>query len=314
MCRTQLSGRKQIAEAVSRRVPQSRRISRGLHAGHRASASSPRSRRNGCASAAIGIRAAACRSTSSIRPARRPMGCGCPIRASPPIADVGELQARTHRSAPSALELGFDAVGFRARRACRSRGAPAVWRLSRARPSRRYGLAGARRADRRAPPESSVARGAERHRARPQLWARRRSAGGSRHSPSAAAISRLCPRQRLSRCDQDAAEGAWRAGCAARHGGALKVFVDTAPVMEKPLAERGRPRLAGQAHQSGVARLRLLAVPRRDLHHARSAARRAARPIIAALPHLPGCLPDQAFPGALPARCAALHLLSDHRA
>ena len=46
----------------------------------------------------------------------------------------------------------------------------------------------------------------------------------------------------------------------------MKVFVDTAPVMEKPLAAGGGARLAGQAHQSGVARIRLLAVPGRDLH------------------------------------------------
>ena len=52
--------------------------------------SSPRSRRAGCASAAIGIRAAACRSTCSTRPARRPTGCGCPTRASRPIADAAE--------------------------------------------------------------------------------------------------------------------------------------------------------------------------------------------------------------------------------
>ena len=58
----------------------------------------------------------------------------------------------------------------------------------------------------------------------------------------------------------------------AQAGGEVKVFVDTAPVMEKPLAAGRRPRLAGQAHQSGVARIRLLAVPRRDLHHARTAA------------------------------------------
>ena len=32
------------------------------------------------------------------------------------------------------------------------------------------------------------------------------------------------------------------------------------------------------------------------------------------LPRLPRCLPDRGVPGALPARCAALHLLSHHRA
>ena len=37
-------------------------------------------------------------------------------------------------------------------------------------------------------------------------------------------------------------------------------------VMEKPLGAGRRPRLAGQAHQPGVAQIRLLAVSRRDLH------------------------------------------------
>ena len=37
--------------------------------------------------------------------------------------------------------------------------------------------------------------------------------------------------------------------------GFVKVFVDTAPVMEKPLARAAGPWLAGQAHQSGVARI-----------------------------------------------------------
>ena len=51
----------------------------------------------------------------------------------------------------------------------------------------------------------------------------------------------------------------------AKFGGEVKVFVDTAPLMEKPLAERAGPRLAGQAHQPGQSReLRLLAVPGLD--------------------------------------------------
>ena len=92
------------------------------------------------------------------------------------------------------------------------------------------------------------------------------------------------------------------------------MFVDTAPVMEKPLAAGGRPRLAGQAHQPGLARVRLVAVPRRDLHHARAAARRAGATIIAA-PAAPASTSARPrLPGALSARCAALHLLSHHRA
>ena len=45
---------------------------------------------------------------------------------------------------------------------------------------------------------------------------------------------------------------------------------------------RGRDRLAGQAHQSGVARVWLVAVSRRDLHHARTAAGRSRDRITAA--------------------------------
>ena len=45
----------------------------------------------GCASAATGIRAAAFRSTSSGRPARRLKACGCRIREWPPIAGGGSF-------------------------------------------------------------------------------------------------------------------------------------------------------------------------------------------------------------------------------
>ena len=46
----------------------------------------------------------------------------------------------------------------------------------------------------------------------------------------------------------------------------LKVFVDTAPVMEKPLAQAAGHRLAGQAHQSRQPRAWQLAVPGSDPH------------------------------------------------
>ena len=64
-------------------------------------------------------------------------------------------------------------------------------------------------------------------------------------------------------------------------GGEVKIFVDTAPVMEKPLAARSRARLAGQAHQSRLARVRLMAVHRLDLHQRRDRARRSPSRIIA---------------------------------
>ena len=57
-----------------------------------------------------------------------------------------------------------------------------------------------------------------------------------------------------------------------------------------------------------------LVLPRRDLHHAGAAARRAGGRPLRLVPGLPRRLPDGRVPGALPARCAALHLLSDDRA
>jgi epoxyqueuosine reductase len=50
-------------------------------------------------------------------------------------------------------------------------------------------------------------------------------------------------------------------------GGDVKVFIDTAAVMEKPLAAAGA-RLAGQAHQPGFAPTRIVALPRDDFHNA----------------------------------------------
>ena len=97
-------------------------------------------------------------------------------------------------------------------------------------------------------------------------------------------------------------------------GGDVKVFVDTAPVMEKPLAAGGGARLAGQAHQSCLARPRLLAVPRLGLHHAGAGARPARGGPLRLLPRLPRHLPDGGLPGAVPARRAALHLVPDDRA
>jgi stage V sporulation protein SpoVS len=94
----------------------------------------------------------------------------------------------------------------------------------------------------------------------------------------------------------------------AEAGCQLKVFVDTAPVMEKPLAE-------GQASQSGQPQGRLLAVPRRRLHDARAGGcRRAAPRPLRLVQRLPRCLPHQRLSRALPPRCAALHLLSHDRA
>ncbi len=69
----------------------------------------------------------------------------------------------------------------------------------------------------------------------------------------------------------------------ANAGGEVKVFVDTAAVMEKPLAASAGLGWQGK-HTNLVSRaIRLLAVSRRDLHHARSAGRRRRSKTVAAL-------------------------------
>ncbi len=97
-------------------------------------------------------------------------------------------------------------------------------------------------------------------------------------------------------------------------GGDIKVFVDTAPVMEKPLAAAAGLGWQGK-HTNLVSRqfgswlflgaiFTTLDLPP-DAPETRS---------LRQLPCLPRCLPDGGFPGAIPARCAALHFLPHHRA
>ena len=65
-------------------------------------------------------------------------------------------------------------------------------------------------------------------------------------------------------------------------GGDVKVFVDTAAVMEKPLAASAGLGWQGK-HTNLVSRqYRLVAVSRRDLHHARPAGGRRRRQTVAA--------------------------------
>ena len=100
----------------------------------------------------------------------------------------------------------------------------------------------------------------------------------------------------------------------ANAGGDVKVFVDTAAVMEKPLAAKAGLGWQGK-HTNLVSRqfgswlflgsiFTTLDLP----------ADRARAGQLRQLPRLPRHLPDRGFPRALPARCAALHFVSDHRA
>ena len=72
--------------------------------------------------------------------------------------------------------------------------------------------------------------------------------------------------------------------------------------------------LARQAHQSRVTRLRIVAVPRLDLHNSGYRARRRGRRSLRRLPPLPRCVSHRRIHRALRDRCAHVHLLSHDRA
>jgi len=99
-----------------------------------------------------------------------------------------------------------------------------------------------------------------------------------------------------------------------RHGAAVKVFVDTAPVMEKPLASAPGS-LAGQAHQPGVTALRIVAVPRRHLLRPRSAADPPESDHCGACRACLDICPTRAFPAPyqLDARRCISYLTIEHK-
>ena len=96
--------------------------------------------------------------------------------------------------------------------------------------------------------------------------------------------------------------------------GALKLFVDTAPVMEKPLAQQAGIGWQGK-HTNLVSREfgSWLFLGEIYLSLGARARRRRARPL-RRLPALSRRLPDRRVSRALPARRAALHLVPDDRA
>ena len=92
----------------------------------------------------------------------------------------------------------------------------------------------------------------------------------------------LCPGRRLSRSGEEEAQGGGRAYLPDLQGRSESLCRHRAGDGKAAGAE-GRHGLAGQAHQSGVARFRLLAVSGQHLHHPGLAAGRRRKRIIAAI-------------------------------
>ena len=187
----------------------------------------------------------------------------------------------------------------------KARGFPRGW------PARRHGLDGHHR---RAPPAPAqhVARGQIDRHAGHELRAGHRPARGP-VGPQPRRHLLLCPMQGLPRCRQGRPEARGRqpgAGQRRRRQGVRRHRAADG----EAAGRSGGPRLAGQAHQPGVARVRLLAVSRRHPDRGRARARRARGRSLRHLQPLPRRLPDAGVPRALPARCAPLHRLPDDRA
>ena len=106
LCARRDDRRKQEPQAVPRQLPQPLRLPRGRDRRHRPAADRGDEAASGCASAAIGIRAAECRSTSSGNRVRRRKACGFPIKECSPTAGGG----RRWRG-PKVAILGAGSVG-----------------------------------------------------------------------------------------------------------------------------------------------------------------------------------------------------------
>ena len=97
-------------------------------------------------------------------------------------------------------------------------------------------------------------------------------------------------------------------------GAEVKLFVDTAPVMEKPLAARAGIGWQGK-HTNLVSRQHGSWLFLGELFTTLDTrARRGRGGPLRLLPPVSRHLPDRCLPRALPARCEALHLVPHHRA
>ena len=210
--------------------------------------------RCGCGSAATGIRAAACRSTCSGRAARRPRALWVPAPGGATLSWERMKRGCAILIRERDPERAFGSVSMRsASRRLNSAQRPRE-RLDGFLEAGQHGDMGwlADRADAAQQAAAPLARGGKRRLARPSLRAGR----GPLAHPGAARSRRhrrLCPQTRLSDVVKAPAQGAGRSWPALRAG--VKVFVDTAPVTEKPLAQRAGS--AGRASTATWSRARI---------------------------------------------------------
>ena len=183
-----------------------------------------------------------------------------------------------------ALALGFDAVGF-----CRPNSATKHargWQNSSPPASTATWAGSPTAAMQRSHPRSAVAGGAQRHRL------------GLSYAPERDPLATLAQRDRgtisvyaRNRDYHDVVKGMLKhlaQFIVARHRRAGESVRRYGAGDGEAAGRTRRDRLAGQAHQPRFAHAWLVAVPRRDLHHARPAARRAACRSLRHLHAVPG--------------------------
>ena len=250
------------------------------------------------------------------RPSARSSPTWC--RASPRRSTMRTSTSETRDGQELARRLKARAAGGGLRRLRHLRAGRDPRGGGAARGLRRGGLARADALDGRADGLARVAGGALAGGAVGDHAGRGLYAGGGSAGGAGAARprggQRLCPRARLSRPGQEAAEAARALAGGGDRGGDQGLRRHRAGDGEAAGAGGG-DRLAGEAHQPPQPRelgnwFFLGAI----FTDARAAAGRGRGGSLRVVPGLPRRLPDRGAAGALPARCAAVHQLPDDRA